>query len=76
MYFSGAGAPGQLNILGQVVDKKKAQIKALLDQIQNLKDQVKGVKDNIPVIGGIKGPKDDMKPGKGDKDDKKPDVGR
>ena len=41
---------------------------------------MKGVKDNIPIIGGIKGPKDDMKPGKGDKDDKKddkkPDIGR
>lgn len=59
----GAGDPGQLNILGQVVDKKKAQIKALLDQIKNLKDQVKGVKENIPIIGDIKGPKDDMKPG-------------
>lgn len=45
------------------MDKKKAQIKALLDQIKNLKDQVKGVKENIPIIGDIKGPKDDMKPG-------------
>ena len=66
--FRGSGDPGQLNIFGQLVDKKKDQIKGLLDQIKALKDQVKGIKDGIPIVGDIKGPK----PGKSDKDDKKP----
>ena len=50
------------------MDKKKEQIKGLLDQIKSLKDQVKSVGENIPVIGDLKEQKpdkekDDMKPG-------------
>ena len=50
------------------MDKKKEQIKGLLDQIKSLKDQVKSVGESIPVIGDLKG----QKPDKEEKDDMKP----